>query len=260
MRKGLLVSLFVLIAGCTQGPDEPGPNEPVEQDEAFHPGLQYAGAIAIGNAGQPSIELSAPLFPDSVVFQQFQDASLYPTLSDADRDALLDDIRTFEQLVPLCAATHPAIKQQSPGGPPLTPAEIATNYDEVARCGYEDYGAKPYWVPEHVSDVDICSAKLGDDWRLPTEADVATLQESDFAFFQSTLAAQPGQDEFPVHFYYSLDVYVRGNDGALALGNLAPQTDHVVPLPVSGAAMNELYIGNGKPIGLRCLRLPSPAP
>lgn len=248
MRKNLLVSLFVLAAGCVESPSEPG-----EQDGAFHPGLQYAGAIAIGNAGQPSIELSAPLFPDATVFQMFQDPSAYPSLSDADRDALLDDIRTFEELVPLCAPTHPAIKQQTPGGPPLTQAEIVTNYDEVARCAYEDFGAKPYWVPKHVSDVDICAAKLGADWRLPTEADIAALQESDFAFFEATLAL-PGQDAFPVHFYYSLDAYVRGADGELALGNLAPQTDHVVPLPVSGAAMNELYIGNGKPIGLRCLR------
>ncbi|MDI1444308.1 hypothetical protein [Polyangium sp. 6x1] len=257
MRRGFLVSAFVLLAGCVESPRDPG--QP--QDGAFRPGLQYAGAIALGNAGgQASLELSAPLFPDARVFQQFQDGSVYPSLSGADRDALLDVVYTFEELVPLCAPTHPAIKQQGPGDPPLTQAEIATNYDEVARCAYEDYGAKPYWVPQHVSDVDVCASKLGADWRMPTEADVAAFEESDFAFFQSTLAAQPDLNSFPIHFYYSLDIYVRAGDGELALGNLAPETDHVVPLPVSGAAMNELYLGNGKPIGLRCLRVISPAP
>ncbi|HVK64073.1 MAG TPA: hypothetical protein VM694_06360 [Polyangium sp.] len=255
MRRGILFSLFVLVAGCAETP-----GTPQQQNEAFQPGLQYAGAIATGNAGAPGIELSAPLFPDARVFQMFQDASVYPALSEAERAALLDDVYTFAQLVPLCAPTHPGIKQQVPGGPPLTQAEIADNYDEVARCAYEDYGAKPYWVPQHVSDVDVCAAKLGEDWRMPTEADVSAFDESDFAFFQATLAAQQGQDSFPLHFYYSLDVYVRADDGALALGNLAPQTDHVVPLPVSGAAMSELYLGNGQPIGLRCLRVESPAP
>jgi len=257
MQRGSLVSLFVLLAGCAGGPGAPAE---AQGEAEFQPGLQYAGAIGLGQPGEEHITLSAPLFPDARVFQQFQDGSVYPTLGSAERAALLDDVYTFGDLVPLCAPTYPAIKQQSPGGPPLTPAEIATNYDEVARCAYEVYGAKPYWVPQHVNDVDICALELGEAFRLPTEADVLAFEESDFAFFQVTLADQPGQDTFPIHFYYSLDVYVRGNDGALALGNLAPGTDHVVPLPVSGDAMNELYIGNGRPIGLRCLRVQSPAP
>jgi hypothetical protein len=253
MRLVLLPLVSVLVGGCGNGSPAPG------ELGAFQAGIQYEGSIAME---QPKlIELSAPLFPDSEVFQRFQDGSVYPTLSSAERLDLVDDsVRTFQELLPLCAAKHPAITLQVAGGPSLTAAEIAANYDEVARCAYEDYGAKPYWVPQHVNDVDICGRKLGADWRLPTEADVGAFAESDFEFFQTTLTAQPGNGWFPVHFYYSLDVYVQGSDGIVKLGNLAPQVDHVLPLPVSGGAITELYIGDGHPIGLRCLRLTTVTP
>lgn len=254
MRSILLVSMFALIAGC--GDDSPAP----AGDGAPQAGLQYEGLIASQQVRRQRIELSAPLFPDARVFQRFQDGSAYPSLSEAERLALIDDVRTFEELLPLCAAKHPKIKLQVMGAPPLTLGQIVTNYDEVATCAYEDYGAKPYWVPQHVNDVDICGRKLGEDWRLPTEADVGRFDERDFAFFQATLTAQPGGDSFPVHFYYSLDVYVRGSDGTIKLGNLAPTDDHILALPISGQALNELYIGDGRPIGLRCLRMTAVTP
>jgi len=250
MRLAVLASMFALVAGCGDGATVPAGEGP------FLAGLQYEGSIAFQPAKRPRIELSAPLFPDTKVFQQFLDGSVYPTLSDAERIALVDDdVRTFEELLPLCAAKRPAITLRAKGAPPLSAAQIAANYDEVARCAYEDYGAKPYWVPEHVNDVDICGQKLGAEWRLPKETDVGGFAESDFQFFQATLTAQPGKDWFPVHFYYSLDVYVRGTDGTLKLGDLAPQAQHMLPLPVSGSALNELYVGDGRPIGLRCLRV-----
>jgi hypothetical protein len=249
MRRALLVSTCVLVWGC-------GNVAPNEGEGIVQTGLRYQGSIAIDSSDQQQLELSAPLFPDSTVFERFQDASIYATLTEAERLALIDDdVRTFEELLPLCAATHPAIHLQTPGGPPLTPAQIVTNYDEVARCAYQDYGAKPYWVPQHVHDVDICGRKLGAEWRLPTEADIATLQESDFQFFQDTLTAQPGADSFPTHFYYSLDMYLRGGDGTLAFGDLAPGANHVTPLPISGDEWTTLYLGNGRPIGLRCWRV-----
>jgi hypothetical protein len=255
MRLPLLPLVFVLAAGCGGGAPAP------DGEGAFQAGLQYEGSIAFEGGKPKGFELSAPLFPDILVFERFQDGSVYPTLSSAERIKLIDDnVRTFEELLLLCAATHPAIILQATGAPALTAAEIAANYDEVARCAYEDYGAKPYWIPQQVSDVDICGRKLGEEWRLPTEADVGAFAESDFSFFQATLTAQPGKDWFPVHFYYSLDVYVRGSDGTLELGNLAPQTDHILALPVSGGAVNELYIGDGRPIGLRCLRLTTDTP
>ncbi|MBI2390184.1 MAG: hypothetical protein HYV09_11400 [Deltaproteobacteria bacterium] len=57
-----------------------------------------------------------------------------------------------------------------------------------------------------------------------------------------------------MEWYYRLEVYARAKDGGLALGNLAPGVPHLAPLPVTGTAMNALYLGAGKPIGLRCMR------
>lgn len=246
MRLAPFAALFLIVAGC--GGETTGP---INQGTA-QSGLQYDGAIALPADDAQRTELSAPLFPDATVFQQFQDAGVYPTLSSAERDALVDDdVRSFEELLNLCAPSHPAITLQTDG--PLTADEIAANYEAVARCAYDDYGAKPYWVPQHVDDVDICGRKLGDGWRLPTEADVAAWQESDFEFFQDTLTL-PESEAFPSYFYYSLDIYVRADDGTIALGDLAPETQHVLPLPVSGAALDALYIGDGHPIGLRCVR------
>jgi len=37
------------------------------------------------------------------------------------------------------------------------------------------------------------------------------------------------------------------------LFNLAPATEHVLPLPVAEDALDALYLGDGHPIGLRCL-------
>jgi hypothetical protein len=243
----------MLVAGCGGTVTDP------TGDGTAQSGLQYDGSIVLPPDAAQSLELSAPLFPDATVFQQFTDASVYPSLSSADRVALVDDdVRVFEDLLTLCAPTHPQIKLRAANDPPLTAAEIAANYDEVARCAYEEYGAKPYWVPHHVDDVDVCARKLGEGWRLPTEADVAAWQENDFEFFQDTLTL-PQSGQFPSYFYYSLDIYVRANDGTIALGNLAPQTQHVVPLPVSGADLDALYIGDGHPIGLRCVRPTSAA-
>ncbi len=234
---------LALAVGCSSAPTDIVPS-----------GLQYSGAVVPPQGDAAWLELSAPLFPDAVVFQQFQDPSLYAGLSDAERVALIDDdVRVFEDLLTLCAADYPAITLQTEGGPALDSEQIKANYDEVARCGYELYGAKPYWVPHHVSDVDVCARKLGADWRLPTEDDVLSWTEDDLQFFQDTLTV-PDNGEFPEHFYYSLDIYVRASDGSLALGNLAPGADHVTPLPVSGADLDALYIGNGRPIGLRCVR------
>lgn len=246
MRWLAFAPMLVLVTGCAgEVSNGDGGNGTAKS------GLQYDGSIARPRDGAQN-ELSAPLFPDATVFQQFQDASVYGSLSSAQRTALVDDdVRTFEQLLNDCAASYPAIKLEGEGGAPLTAAEIATNYAEVARCGYEVYGAKPYWVPSHVADVDICGRKLGDGWRLPTEADVAGWQESDFEFFKDTLTI-PGSDE---HWYYSLEVYLRATDGTIKLANLAPQTEHVSSLPVSGSDLDALYIGGERKIVVRCVRI-----
>lgn len=246
MRKLLLAVVAPLAVACA---------DPASAPTTEAPGLQYQGSIVVHPGDDQRIELSAPLFPDATVFEHFQNEKAYPALTPAERVALVtDDVKTYEALLGLCAPTHPAITVQAPGAAALTADEIAANYDAVGLCAYEEYGAKPYWVPQHVSDVDICGIALGAGFRLPTEADVDAMTESDFAFFQSTLTLQPGADQFPTYFYYTLDLYVRGADGTIKLGNLAPQTDHVGPLPVTGSALHALYVGDERQIGVRCVR------
>ena len=140
-------------------------------------------------------------------------------------------------------------------GQTLTAAQITSNYDQVSRCAYADYGAKPYWMPQIINDVDVCVEKLGTQWHLLTEAEVGAFSESDFTLIKDTMALARGTDGFPREFYFSLDVYVRGADGSLKLGNLAPGSTHVEPLPIGPGEMRDLYIGNGRPIGVRCARV-----
>jgi hypothetical protein len=73
--------------------------------------------------------------------------------------------------------------------------------------------------------------------------------------FSDTMTALPGKDFFPVEWYYRLQVYVRAADGSLSLGDLGPASTHVSTLPVPNAMSGELYLGNGNPIGLRCLQV-----
>src|SRR5690242_2096651 len=126
MRLAPFAAMFMLVVGCGGGSTGP------TNDGSAQSGLQYDGAIALPWDASERVELSAPLFPDSRVFQQFQDASAYPALSSGDRLALVDDdVRTFEELLSICAETHPAIELRAEGDPPLTTAELRTNYDEV---------------------------------------------------------------------------------------------------------------------------------
>lgn len=219
-------------------------------------GLQYEGSILTHTSSTGArVELSAPLFPDMTGFQQFQSPTAYPAMSAADRAKLVDErVKTFDELLALCAPTHPGIVAWKAGDAPLSLAQLQSNYDEVARCGYEQFGAKPYWVPQLLADVDVCEQKLGADWHLPTVPTIELLTADDFAIFASTMTALPGNDWFPVQFYYQLRLYARDADGKLVLANLAPATTHVSPLPVSGAAMNELYVGDADKIGVRCIR------
>ena len=243
---GIVCALAVAACGSTSTPG-------AVVSEASS-GLQYEGAIATpAKTDGTRVLLSAPLFPDMFVFQRFQSAGPYDAMSPTERLQLIhDNVKTYDELLVDCAPTHPSIKLQAPGDPPLTLAELRANYDEVADCGYRQYGAKPYWVPQYVSDVDICAEKLGDAWHLPTESDIGGLTESDFQMFSDTMTALPGMTSFPVEWYYRLQIYAEMSDGSLALGDLGPASTHLSPLPVTGSELGQLYLGDGKPIGLRC--------
>lgn len=174
---------------------------------------------------------------------------MYAMLDDAARVALVDEYTyDFAALLPRCAASDATIVV----GGDLSAAQRQINYAAVARCAYTSHGAKPYWVPQQLDDVDVCGRKLGSTWHLPTEAEVRAYTEDDLATLRSTLTAplSPGSgDGFPVSFYYSLRFYVRGDDGSLKVAALGAD-----PTSVSAfvGPVGALYVGDGAPIGVRC--------
>ncbi len=213
-----------------------------------------------------AVEISAPLFPDTVRLQ-YQYGPNYPT-DQAAREKIVDEeFYVFEQLLVSCQPNYPAITLQQPGTA-LTPAQLATNFQEVAKCSYKQYGAKPYNIPQLVDDVDFCGRKLGADWRLSTEADLASLDPADFQFLADTLTAAGGESLNGSafnwsSFYFSLRIYLRAADGTLKMGDLSPAaTARVSPLPrTDGGAPQDLLTGNGETVVVRCIRrTPLPTP
>lgn len=237
-----------------------GPAASTGASSSFKQGMQANGAIGFAQSAitatsttrKQQVEISAPILPDSKVWQ-YKGGSGYPATAADALKLVRDSTYTFEWLVASCASKYP-IATAAPGST-LTAAQLLSNYDVVSRCGYMEYGAKPYWVPQIVSDVDVCAEKLGSGWHLLTEAELAGFTEADFTFIQMTMSLAKGSDWFPRQFYFSLDVYVRATDGSLKLGNLAPDTTHVTALPIAAAEMKDLYVGNGRPIGVRCTRI-----
>lgn len=239
MFKQLSGSFFLLTlaSGCSASPQRA-----VHDDtEAQTPqGLGYSGAIA----SRGILELSAPITPDA---QEF----VYPTSQEKRLALVLDHTYSYERLLQICADSYPGIKTTSEGAP-LSASDLIANYELTSRCAYERFGAKPYWVPQLLLDVDVCASVLGAEWRLPSEEDVRTFTEEDFQLFSDTMTITKGDDWFPRQLYYSLEVFVRGTDGRLVAGDLNPGADHLVPL--SGLDMNKVYEGAGQPLVVRCVR------
>jgi hypothetical protein len=181
----------------------------------FAPGLQVNGSVSfyrtLAGGARTHVALSAPILPNlSVLYAKT--ASGYPT-SDAELRALAKEIAlSFCFLIEDCAPDFPSIKTTTP----LTEAELSTNYDEVATCGYQKYTAKPYWSPQLVDKGDVCGDVLGVGWRLPTQADVEGLSASELQLIQSTLTTASGSQ-----FYYQLQMFARGADGKLRLADLS---------------------------------------
>jgi hypothetical protein len=200
------------------------------------------------------IELSAPIFPDVEILYAHEGAS-FPASPDAEAQLVADAALSFDQLVTECAQrTDP--KSGAPyslaDGDTLTPAQLTSNYDTVARCAYEQFTAKPYWIPQLVDDVDVCAATLGADWHLPTEADLASFGADDYAFFGATLTGAADGTSFWGSFYFSLTVFVRAADGSLQKADLGPDvTMRVQDLGLSAAQRKQHYEGGA---ALRCLR------
>ncbi len=203
------------------------------------------------------IEISAPIVPAESIQYQYEGQNFPATLAQEEKVAL-DSALVYEQLLVECAPKYPDITLQAAGAPPLTAQQLAQNYTAVAKCSYESYVAKPYWIPQLVDDVDICGKKLGADWHLLSEKDVAGLSDTDFAFIAKTMTGT--NDGLFGSYYASTHAYVRASDGTLKFADLGPGvTDRIKPFPA--------YAGNGAvydpkvhlegDITVRCVRVTS---
>jgi hypothetical protein len=159
----------------------------------------------------------------------------------------------FDWLIERCAPLYPTITLAPADGTPLTQAQLATNYDQVGLCAYQQYVAKPYWIPKLVDDVDICGTEMGPGWRLITEADLASLTEADFQKLADTWSLSGAAGGGLGFFYSTLAIWVRAADGTIQSGTLQPGItgSHTIPLPPGVSTSTEHYEGG---LGLRCIR------
>jgi hypothetical protein len=217
-------------------------------------GLQYEGSIVFAKrAATEPVELSGPILPDLNVLYAAQGAAFPATL--AQEESLANQAAlTFASLITECAPLYPGITLQKPGDPPLTQAQRNGNYELIAQCAYDGHFAKPYWIPKLVDDVDVCGSALGVGWRLISESDIASFTDADFQYFSDTLAgASNGAAWSSASYYFSLHVYVRGNDGTLKEGYLNPGAlPHVA---VNSLAYSvDMKVHYESDVALRCVR------
>lgn len=265
-KPWLLFSLTSLLVACgssvqTQNPDDDSDTpDPAMSSSDFTPGLQYEGSIAfdlaaVANNGMPDrVEISGPILPKVLVLYEYQ-GSNYPTTEAEQAQVVHDASLTFPFLLQDCSSKYPGITVRGPHDPPLTPAEIATNYELITQCSYEEYTAKPYWLPQIVEDVDICANELGAGWSLITESEIASMSQKDFEFIAATLSTD-GNGSTSVwagSFYFSLHVWVRANDGTLQRGDLSPGvTTRIGPLPMTVDSSPTSHLESD--MALRCIR------
>lgn len=204
------------------------------------------------------VEISAPIFPRTSVLYA-QEGTNYPS-TQPDRETLVANASlTFDALLQSCEPQYAGISLQNGNGNGngnLSQQQLATNYQLVAQCSYEQYTAKPYWIPQLVSDVNICESQLGPDWHLLTEADINSFSQQDFQFFSNTLTEASnagGNSTFWGSFYFGLKVFIRATDGSIQEGDLSPGAAvRVSPLSYpQGWTAQQHYEGA---LALRCIR------
>ena len=206
--------------------------------------LQYNGAVVMPGR----IEISAPILPRTTVIY-----APFPSTLDGEKAMAHEAALLFDWLLVQCAPLYPMITLDS-GGAGLSADQLAVNYDETGRCAYEQYVAKPYWIPKLIDDVDICGTEMGPSWRLLTEADLASLTEADYRAFTDVWNHHVVGGTGLGFFFSSTQVWVRANDGSIKAGTLAPGagttrvTPLVLPYPTS---LTDHYEGS---LGLRCIR------
>lgn len=210
-----------------------------------------AGARALHADGSiiEHVEVSAPILPRlSLLYER--EGQNFPS-APADITALAHDAAlTYDFLLGACPAKYPEIVVVGPNDPPTTPDQNATNFEQLAKCAYNEYVSKPYWIPALVDEVDICGTELGASWHLLTEADVASVTDADVEVLAHALAT-PNAQSFFGNLFFSLHVWVRGTDGSLKVGDLTPGvSQRISDLPVSSTSTQHYE----SDLALRCIR------
>jgi hypothetical protein len=212
--------------------------------------FQYDGSLLFAPAvvDKPQrVEISAPILPrTAAIYRPF------PTTLEGEQAMAHEAALLFDWLLPQCAPLYPMITLAPASGAPLSTVQLATNYDQVGRCAYEQYTAKPYWIPKLVDDVDICGTEMGPGWRLISEADLASFSDADFQNVADTWNLHVVGGGGLGFFFSSLAIWVRADDGVIKAGTLTPGVtgSRVTPLP-AGIALTDHYEGQ---LGLRCIR------
>lgn len=224
------------------------------------PGVQYNGSVGYsrnvkvgGNDVVEYVEISAPILPQVLVMYAFEGQS-YPTTT-AGLVSAVDKIAiTYDFLLSTCPAKYPGITLLAAGATkPLDAATLQKNFELVAKCSYDLFKGKSYWIPAFVDDVDICCQVLGPSWRLLHETDTAAITKDQAKLLKDALTA-PGSWASP---YFSLVAYVRTTSGALMLSTLT-ENAKVEPVMSKGkvitAGSEEWRVHVENVNSLRCLR------
>lgn len=183
------------------------------------------------------ILISAPIFPKYLSFANYE-GDKYPTTL-AEKHAIADNaFYSFERLFEICQ-TDNAFKSRlfvAIDGQTLTQAQLASNYNTIAECAYLKFTIKPYFVPQIVEDVDLCSRVLppNSGWRMITDEDVISWGNPVFQSLTETLNSAASNNEYGMGtFYFSAATYIRTATG-LKIGVLYPNIgvpDRIVDLP-----------------------------
>jgi hypothetical protein len=260
LRALAVFATMALAGGCGEKTVAVDGGTPAAQDggNGVRAGLQYSGSLVLvrtpvtepADSSAPAapgelFEISAPILPSTEVLYAHQGTS-YPSTLAEEQSVAHAAALTFDFLMTSCADEYSIVLLPA-GGAPLPPEVIANNYEQVARCSYDRYVAKPYWIPALVDHVDICATELGAGWRLVAEEDTATLSRDERQFLIQGLAT-PNSTGFFGSFYFSLAVWVRASDGTLKLGSLAPDDAQLAPAPTDTTS----HFEGG--YGLRCVR------
>jgi hypothetical protein len=199
--------------------------------------MMYDGSTRVTgttSAGPASLELSAPILPKVFVENNglyAHQGDAYPKTHDEEVQVVRDAAMPYLTLLEQCAQLHLDIVVPSPDAS-LTAAQFSANNDAIFNCSYDDFGIKPYWIPQLVDDVDICAVVLADGWRMPTQADLDAFTD-------------PARDAYWAlacnDVYASADIYVRANDGRLASASILSGDRTVTPLELPPEQWKEHY-------------------